>query len=320
MLIYLPPGKQGDTMMWPRNNAVMVLALVLGTTVDADTLQQPIQVADYSPSATQQNAEQPSSPLEQVQHLDDLTARQWQQLSAAQRQTIARQYALSSEQYHRYLQIRATTAIGQYYADKHLNPNYMLASYALSQGDRSQADQYIANYARNEYAEVSRQLYIQRKFQQAVQSQHPDETPIRLHGPIPQGYTTYGVQKQSATDSAAARLFTRNTPTPQSKYVAIASIEDANPNLARLAARLQAVADTRLDIYFPGKVADAAILAYVRKNGLARYVAAGQVTVNHAGKFVPRLAQRLQKQLPPGTLLKEDNGGYYPVSWSDLDV
>jgi hypothetical protein len=268
-----------------------------------------------------QNTTQDNKILNQLSTLEDLNSAKYGALSPSAQKQIASQFYLNPKEYAKYLRIKATSPIGQSYKGRNMGPSFYLAMDAQMHGDSAAKMKYIAKYAKLEEKLTGSLTNNSKNFQQSSQQQNSFSTPIKLKGVIPQGYTTYGVQKKSLnTVSGETSFFSQGKLTANATYVVIADTEVNNPNLARLAAKLnQFQPAPRLDIYFVGEQSDQALIEYAQNNGLEPFLQSHTVTINHEGIFVDSLDKMTQTKLHPGMLLKEDHGHYYIMNWSVIN-
>jgi hypothetical protein len=289
------------------------LAIALTCGCFSGAVASDIKLSNYG-SGTEKTA----NILDHIDSLNDLKISDYNSLNEAKQSEIAKQYSLTPKEYKEYLAIKTNTAIGQYYADKNLNPNQLLAEKAIQDNDQKKADKYIGNMAKQEYAAVTRLLKIQSSFQKFAQEQHPDQTPIKLKGKIPDGYTSYGYQKhnniiESVMDQVNTKVLTSNA-----EYVLIEDVNHSDKNIPILKEKLSKLSNTKLNIYFIGNATDDQIIAWSTKYNLGQDIASNKVTVNHAGTFVGALEKQMGSNLNVGNLIKNNNGNYQTLSWGSL--
>lgn len=259
------------------------------------------------------------SRLETINNLNDLNQADFNLLKSSQQNQVAKQYDLTKEEYKKYLYVKNDTAIGQYYADRNLSPQYLLADYYLSIGNKLKSNEYIKKYAVQEHAEVARQLVIQKQFQHFAQIQFPTETPIKLKGSIPKGYITYGFQAHNNVITSTFNFLNNRSLTSNAKYILVEDINHDEPNLNVLVSQLQQLNNIRLDIYFLGsKTSDNEIFKWAKKYSLGEYLQSKLVTLNHANKFVPQLSKDLKTNLQAGALVKNQNSEYHILDMETL--
>ena len=94
--------------------------------------------------------------LETINNLNELNQADFNRLSESQQYKIAQEYNLTCQEYKKYLYIKNNTAIGQYYADRNLSPQYLLADYYLQSGGRAGLlGEYVYNATNVSLREVS---------------------------------------------------------------------------------------------------------------------------------------------------------------------
>ncbi|WP_203368774.1 hypothetical protein [Cysteiniphilum marinum] len=243
------------------------------------------------------------------------------QLNALTQKEVAASFRLTAPQYQQYAEIMQSHYLGQRYKGMNLDPNYVLAEYALIQGDEAQADRYVENLVRLEHAAVSRQLKLQVKFQQTAFRLFPSETPIKLQGEVPMGYTTFGHQPvpenfmQTGMDFIQSMKIEGNTTYVLLIDTANDLSKQENRQLTQFVQKLSLLPNTRLDIYFLNTVTEDDIVGWVRSKDLAQSVLNKQVTVNFKGQFVDAFAQMLGRDVKAGELFKNDSGNYIALNW-----
>lgn len=277
--------------------------------------------ASYSSERAQYDNSHAISSLDQLSYFGRLNTKDYNQLSQSVQNRVAKDFRLTPAEFKTYLTIKSSTAIGQYYQDRNMNPNYLLADYYLQQGNDAKANQYIRNYDQMEHDEVARQLMIQKRFQQFAHDLFPSETPVRLKGAFPRDFTSYGFHPQNKGGllHVDLGLFNGNKLTENAKYIVpvdIASGTQEKTNLHNLLDHLSSLSNTRVDIYVLGNVSDKAIYQWVDQNQLSFYLSSGKATINRSGQFIPALDKRLSHKLTAGQLIKDNQGTYSVMDWS----
>ena len=279
-------------------------------------------------SAQQQSNDQKNSnntgSLNQLSYFGHLSSADYNHLSHEQQEGMAQEFMLTPVEFKKYLEIKSRTAIGQYYQDRNMNPNFILADYYLQSGNDAKANQYIRHYAQMEHDEVARQLMIQRRFQRFAQQLFPTETPIHLQGAIPQNFTSYNFHPHSKGGLVNIDLgiLGANKVTDDAKYiipVTVTSGVQHKQDLQNLFSRLSTLNNTRVDLYILDQASNASIYQWVDENALTPYLNSGKATINHAGKFIPALDKRLGKKVKAGQLIKDNQGMYRVMDWSVIN-
>jgi integrating conjugative element protein (TIGR03759 family) len=271
-------------------------------------------IADYGKGDIKVNT------LESVGNLNSLNQSDYNHLDTNIQNQIAQQYNLTSAEYKDYLRVKGNTSIGQYYDGKNLSPHFYLADYYLEKGDQAKANQYIKKYAKAEHDEVARLIYIQTKFQRFAQEQFPSETPIKLKGAIPNGYTTYGFQKHNSVIDQTMNFVNKGVVTDNANYVLIEDVNHKELNLAGLLTKLDQFSNAKLDIYFLGNdITDQEIINWATQYQLGQRIAEKQITINHPGKFVGALSKQMNQGLSVGMLIKDNAGEYKVLSWESVN-
>jgi hypothetical protein len=262
---------------------------------------------------------QTTNTLSSLKNLNDFTQSSFNTLDAKSQQAIAKQYMLSSAEYGDYLMVKSNTFGGQYYEGRNMDPNFMLADYYLAKGEKERADHYIKNFARLEHDAVARLTYINAMTQLSAQMQFPTETPIKLKGQIPQGYTSYGFQMHNSVIDSTMKFVNQGLITSDATYVLIEDISSDDDSLDHLLKIIASLNNTRLDIYFLGAKTKEQIFNWAMKYHLGPFINKKIVTINFPGIFVSSLEKQTGKTLEKGMLFKDNSGNYKILDWSQVN-
>ena len=290
--------------------SVLTTALVMSVSV---VLADDVKFADYGTSS-----EKTANIMSTLNTLNDLNSAKYASLTDDQKLEIAKDYDLTVEEYSKYLKIKSSSFMGERYKNTDLYPEYYLANYYLIQGDKQKAEEYMAKYTQLEHDEVEREEELQRLWTKTAQEQFPNETPVKLKGPIPEGYETYGYQKHNGIIENVMNQINSNLLTANANYVLIENVDRDDKHVEALRDKLAKLANTKLDIYFLGNTTDAQIVAWAKKYNLGSLINQKKITINHAGKFVPELETQMKTKLQAGKLIKNNDGNYRIVDWSNV--
>lgn len=104
-----------------------------------------------------------------------MTTHRYEQLPIEQQRSLAKVWSLESKDYHHYLWLMQNTPNSFYYADKHLDPSWILGFNASSDEERKK---YAVIAIQNERTRIEKELVFQRVFYEVQQALHPNELPI----------------------------------------------------------------------------------------------------------------------------------------------
>jgi hypothetical protein len=105
-----------------------------------------------------------------------ITTTDYQKLGVTRQKEIASTWSLEVKDYSHYLWLMQNTSNGLYYADKNLDPSWILGFNARNDEERRK----FAEVAiKNERIRVEGELAFQRTFSQLYRELYPDEFPIR---------------------------------------------------------------------------------------------------------------------------------------------
>lgn len=101
----------------------------------------------------------------------------FEKLSSEQQQAISSMWGLSVTDYSHYLWLMSNTTNGIYYADKNLDPNWVLGMNATSEQEQQK---YAVIAIKNERARIQKELTFQREFTRLAKELFPNEKPIDI--------------------------------------------------------------------------------------------------------------------------------------------
>ncbi len=99
----------------------------------------------------------------------------YQQLPIEQQQALAAIWHLEAKDYHHYLWLMQNTPNGWYYADKHLDPSWVLGFNAKDDEERKK---FAAVAIQNERARIENELAFQKIFSSLQKELYPKEFPV----------------------------------------------------------------------------------------------------------------------------------------------
>ena len=106
----------------------------------------------------------------------EMTSTTFDKLPIEQQKILASSWSLEADDFSRYLWIIQNTPNGLYYADKHLDPSWILGFNAKDDDERKK---FAIIAIKNERARIEGELAFQRIFTETQQKLYPNELPIQ---------------------------------------------------------------------------------------------------------------------------------------------
>lgn len=106
-----------------------------------------------------------------------ITQSTFDKLSPEQQQAVASMWNLSVSDYSHYLWLMSYTSNSIYYADKNLDPTWILGMNASSE---QELQKYVIIALKNERTRVQKELAFQREFTRLAKELYPNEKPIDI--------------------------------------------------------------------------------------------------------------------------------------------
>lgn len=101
----------------------------------------------------------------------------FENLSTEQQQSIASEWGLSTTDYSRYLWLMSNTSNSLYYADKNLDPAWILG---MNAKNSQELEKYTTIAVKNERNRIQKELAFQREFTRLAKALFPNEKPIDM--------------------------------------------------------------------------------------------------------------------------------------------
>jgi len=135
----------------------LIILMIASASMADEATPKPIQ-ANYSAA---------SSAIMQVND--------YQQLPIEQQQALASVWNLNPKDYSHYLWLMQNTPNGWYYADKHLDPSWILGFNAKDDAERKK---FATIAIQNERARIEKELAFQKLFSSLQKELYPNEYPV----------------------------------------------------------------------------------------------------------------------------------------------
>lgn len=158
------------------NSKFIKLLLISSLTITtncalADKQETTLKEINAANTTTQTHTEYLST---QITHM---THSSFEKLSTEQQQSIASEWGLSTTDYSRYLWLMSNTSNSLYYADKNLDPTWILG---MNAKNSQELEKYATIAVKNERNRIQKELAFQREFTRLAKELFPNEKPIDM--------------------------------------------------------------------------------------------------------------------------------------------
>jgi integrating conjugative element protein (TIGR03759 family) len=196
----------------------------------------------------------------------------YEQLSQTQQTTLAQVWGISPKEYSRYLWLMSNTENSIYYADRHLDPTWILA---INAKDTEERRHFTLQAIKNERIRLAKLLAFQQEFSRLQHELYPNENPIASPS------LQLNKQRSAVLQTNDILLFFTSTNNP------------LDSSINQLLALLQEHPGVRLNIYLVGrKIGDGDIQHWAAQHQIPiALVKQGAITLNHDQGRFNRLTQ-----------------------------